>query len=604
MPSERVANGARRWDNTSVGQTESPGSEYPVGTSQTHLRVHVPVSVTVTDRARILSILTSLSASRALGTIRVVDANPPLGELDAPGAVELAPGPCLLVAAGFRATAEDCVWAVELKGQFSLVRFELAQKDRKARGYFTVPDAIECVYRRSERRASAPPAAIVRFQQQNGRAGWRERILHDVGFGGLQFVTEAGDQFCVGDQLLSAEVTWKHGPRIAILAEVRHISDSEVPTQKLCGVSLCPLSDAETDTWYQEISCLLHPNTMDASMVDPVELWDLYAASGYFGLDGRAESDYAHLKSTFPSISAKLEPAAEVSCRIVRAHQGRVEATISLLRNWSGGWLAYQAARRRERNPLVLSGNAVLRDIFLHAYETVQQCKSLYWHVTYVRKDARFSNLAYRDFAMPRIDNRSVAMVPFRAMQVFCAETKSIAPHRDLDIGLAEPRELHQVLGALADRFPVPYLESYDFVPERFELNELRHDWERRQLLRLRKVLVARRRGVPCAAAILDMVEPGIHLVGLLDSVHLVELHPKGSTEFPALLQATRCACADHGRKEFMLFEESGDPSAAIALGARDLGEADQIFISAGLTAEFLDHISAITAPRPRLVYT
>lgn len=581
-----------------------PGSEYPSKTSQTYLRIASRVCVTVTDPQRIDTILLTLSQQRVPGVIRVLD--PPAmssGEVSADAMdVELAPGPTLLVSAAPNFLERGRAWTVELQGAYALFRFRLEMGALLARGRFIAPTEIDCIYRRNHRRVSAPPGAKIRFtrRQEPGRA--YERALLDVGFCGVQFLTEPDDSFEQGEELCDVEATWKHGPQIPLDALVRHVSSVPHARNGKCGLSVVGRRDADTEAWYTEISSLQHPETATSTSRPPEELWDLYEESGYFGLGGRDAGEFHHLREDFVQANSKLERAPRVSCRVVREFRGRVEATISMLHCWSQAWLAYQGARRQSENPMALSGNAVLRDMYLHAYERVQLDPDLKWNVAYIRKDARFTRLANHEFAHAHNDGVAAAIVPFRALQFVCDRSVSVPTTPDTNIAFASSGDLYCIVDALSRRFPRPYLEAYDFVEQRFDLSTVKAEWAQAGLLRERRVLVLTRGRQAIAAAIMDLVESGVYLVGLADSVHLVELGPDARRSFPELLAAVHEFYRQRGHHQFMLFEEGCRPDYALALGARDLGEADQIFMSASLTPEFLDNICYITASTGQVV--
>ena len=422
-----------------------------------------PESVRVSDPQRIRAVFSTLAGARATGTVRIIedqrDSDQELGSLEP---VELAPGPRLLIAAGFRDSGCHFPWLVELQGPYSLVRFQLDPAAHLAHGLFMLPVEVECLYRRSERRISAPPGAAIRFAREGSPSLRIERPLLEVGFRGLQFPTQPEDHFFRGERLLAAEVTWKHGSTIPLVAEVRHVSDSDRPGEGLCGVCILPHTAAHADSWQQEISSLFHSSTAEASFAAPEQLWKLYEESGYFELGGRSASEFEHLKAAFANASLKLDRAPELGCRIIREHRGRTEAAMSLLRCWSGAWLLYQGARRQDGNPLALSGSAVLRDMFLHAYEVVQQSAQLRWHVTFIRKDARFSRLSNYEFAVGRIDEQRVSIVPFRAMEVACDKPLVTVTSPNHAIDSAQSEDIRPIVDALAARFPAPYLEAYD----------------------------------------------------------------------------------------------------------------------------------------------
>src|SRR6185436_13765089 len=80
------------------------------------------------------------------------------------------------------------------------------------------------------------------------------------------------------------------------------------------------------------------------------------------------------------------------------------------------------------------------------------------------------------------------------------------------------------VLGALTQIRSRAYREAFDLTASRFDMSEISRRWERAGMVRCRALRVARRNGLPVAAAILERGEPGINLFHLLNGVRLVVL--------------------------------------------------------------------------------
>jgi hypothetical protein len=236
--------------------------------------------------------------------------------------------------------------------------------------------------------------------------------------------------------------------------------------------------------------------------------------------------------------------------------------------------------------------------MFFHAHELAQQDPNLHWNVSFVRTDAKFTHLSNFEFVRSRQSDRAAAIVPFRAIEVSCEKRRPLGRLRRADVAPASPRESRWIATTLATRFPRPYLEAYDFVAERLELQQVKPLWAAAGLRRDRAILVVRHNEQVMAAALLDLVEPGMHLVGLLDSVHLVALHTEGVHYFSRLIEAAISYYAERGWRKFVLYEETGDDSYTSGFDVRDLGAANQLFMAASLTPEYLEHIAAITAPR------
>ncbi|MGC4067060.1 MAG: hypothetical protein QM784_20965 [Polyangiaceae bacterium] len=560
--------------------------------------VRRPGSERIFEPEVIRSVLASLCTERATGCVRAWEGTADRSSRLAPRErvahfVQLVMGPRLLVSA-----ACPLPWVVELQGAYSLVRFVLRSKDVLGDGTFALPTELERIYRRADRRVGAPPSARIRLMRARGEGKWLERPLRDVGFGGLRFDATESDDFFPGETSLRAEVTWKHGSSIPVEVTVRHVSMAPAAAGTVCGVLVEPATEDSRRRWLEEVSGLLHPRT-ELATADALEsLWELYEASGYFGLDGRNASDFIRVKPDFLRAFERFSRAPSLGSCVIQGARGKLEASMSLLRVWSGGWLAYQGARRQGDCPLSLAGNGVLKDMFFHAHELAQQDPCLHWNVSFVRTDARFTHLSNFEFVKNRQTGNRAAIVPFQAIEVACVKRRTVRGGRNVVVSPATPRECRWIATTLALGFPRPYLEAYDFVADRIELKDIKPLWSAAGLERDRAILVVRQNGQPMAAALLDRVEPGIHLVGLLDSAHLVSLHTDGHRYFAHLVEAAIAYYADHGWRKFILYEESGDGSYLSGFDVRDLGAANQLFMEASLTPEYLEHISAITAPR------
>jgi hypothetical protein len=259
----------------------------------------------------------------------------------------------------------------------------------------------------------------------------------------------------------------------------------------------------------------------------------------------------------------------------------------------------YQLARHRQAAPLWQSGNGVLLDLYLHGYEHAHRYRDLRWHVTYVRKDAHFSRRAHYDFAAELADDLLASVFPFRAMEDRCSERRTAGVESTVPIGSATDSEIGEVLRVLGGSRPLPYVQAYDLVPDRFDLAAVKEEWARAGLPRDRQVLVAREGGQAVAAVVMDLVAEGTYLVGLADAVRTVELKPGGQAHFGALLAAARMWYREHGKQKYILFEETGQPHYALEAGLSDLGEADHTFFSIHLFPEFIENIFQFIAPKP-----
>jgi len=345
------------------------------------------------------------------------------------------------------------------------------------------------------------------------------------------------------------------------------------------------------------VSSVLHPHTVEGPLVDAEQLWQLYEASGYFSLGGRDPGEFNQVRAAFGGALERLARAPELATIVARPGRGRTEASMIMLRAWSRAFVAYQGARHGSRSPFGLAGNRVLLDMYLHAYESVEAYPDWDWHVTYIRKDARFTALANLSFAQTFADDRRASVVPFRAVEID-AQGRLELPAHDFAIDRASPAEADRVAAALEAFFPIPMLSAYQLLPADFELQAIGRVFRQHDLVRRRTLLLARRGGQTELAALVDVVEPGVYLAGLLDAVHLIPLGEKANAAVIPLMEAVRRFYRNRNVERFVLFDEHQHLTHLAPGTYRDLGEAYQLFVARDLTAPFLDHLHAITAPR------
>ncbi len=545
-----------------------------------------PLVLEIRDPSRIWATLSALVEAHARGHVSVESHGRPQRSVAC-----VVSGPHLLTTAEFALSCAGEDWTVCLDGPVSEVRFSLRPAERGPTGQFHPPNCLFVTFRRSERRVPAPPGTRVTFLFEGREC---ERRVRDIGYHGLAFTLEPGDEarFAPGTWLSNVEVSWKHGPTLELDLLVRHLTPPGG-----CGAEAHFGSASDRRRYLTEVTSVLHPHTIEGALVDAEQLWQLYAASGYFSLGGRDPVEFAKVRDAFGGALARLARAPELATIVARPGRGRIEASMIMLRAWSRAFVAYQGARYGTSSPFGLAGNRVLLDMYLHAYESVEAHPDWDWHVTYIRKDARFTALANLSFAQAFTDNRRASVVPFRAVEIDTGLLVEQASH-DFQIDRASSAEEQDVVMALEDFFPAPMLHAYQLSPADFELCSIGRVFRQHDLVRRRTLLVVRQRGRAELAALVDLVEPGVYLAGLLDAVHLVPLGARAKEAVIPLMEAVRRFYQNRGVERFMLFDEH-DHMAHLAPGTyRDLGLAYQLFVARELTAPFLDHLHAITAPR------
>lgn len=429
-----------------------------------------------------------------------------------------------------------------------------------------------------------------------------QRRVHDVSFSGLAFETDALDDLLYpGLVLHDLEVAWKGGRRLTFSAIVRHVSDRPDAHGQLCGVELLidPSEEAGAE-WCDEVSRLMHPLTGLSSGWDD-DVWALYGESGYFSLSDKSPDDFSDQRRAFAQASDKLRGDPEVGFRIDCVGETRVEASISQVQAWSGSWVVYQLARHQVRRPLSMSGEQVLRDLYLHAYERLQRTSGARWLVSYVQDVARFSRLLHYDLTAAYTASGRSDIRGFWAMQGDTAPREGRTGK--YEIGLATPEELEQLGETIVEQRSELYRAGTGLDRPGLEMDAISHRWKKAGLGRERAILVARRSGFMVAAAVCEFAEEGVHLYGLLDCVRLFALVPAARAVYPELLEAARAWYRSRGKKRFVYFVDADDdPQQALDEGFVDMGKAYTLVLPIDLLPELLERVYAVTARRMEVI--
>jgi hypothetical protein len=426
------------------------------------------------------------------------------------------------------------------------------------------------------------------------------RPVCDLSLGGLSASTVAVDDLLYPGLLIDdMEIAWKRGRSLHVMAEVRHVSPAIHGKGQTCGFAVVQEGCQELP-WAHEVWDALHPRTRIGQPWHD-DVWDLCTSSGYLDLSNKNSAEFEALRPSFAAATEKLAAAPEIGCQVTWPTRDRVEATISLLKVWRHTWLAFQLARHNEDRPLWVSGNEILRDVYLRGYEHALLDPESDWHVAYVQDAAQWSRLIHYDFPLRYAGSDRACIVPFRGWEGRCdSEPAAPAPMPPgSEVARATASELRAILDHLHATRPGPYIEANDYVMQGFDLAEVKHLWRRAGLERDRQVVVARSGGKMRAAAVLELAEDGLHLYGLLDIVRLFEIEPGGAALFPALLERARSWYRACGKKKFVYFDEQMTDNHAQTAGLTDLGKASLAIIGRDLIPDLLEHVHEVTAPTP-----
>ncbi len=456
-------------------------------------------------------------------------------------------------------------------------------------------EKVTSTRQRQMRRVAAPSGARVMLHGLGNEAPIELEML-DVSFGGISARVRKADEHLArlvpGLELPEVIVTWKGGPQLRFGGEVRHRSPSPYADSDMIGVQLTGAPEPLRERWAREVENLLYPTTRSYGH-DYQSIWDLFEASGYFDLSGnrRENLDFLMLRDAFEASYRKLAAAPDLGCLVSYESPTRVEATLAAVRAWSKSWFGFHMARNADRPHLVNSDSSPLKDIHFHVYERAGGNSDIDWLIGYVRDDAGFS-AALRDF-MLKIPG--ACGVPFEVWKLNVTMAGDV---QTPDVSEAMPEQIGLVLSKLEGKRPQQYLEAHDLVPATYQQEDLRAEWAFYGLMRERTTLIAIENGQIVAAGVLDAVDDGLHLYGLLDTIRLYELEPGGREQFASLLLAANEWFFTIGKSSFVCFDENNLPEIMRSVGATSLGAGMVAMMPRIAIPDMLERISEIAAPR------
>ncbi len=489
-----------------------------------------------------------------------------------------------------RASELVAPFEVRIEGPFSTLTF-IEQTLRW--GEHPRAEDVRNTRQRQMRRVAAPSGARVVVYGMGGDQPLALDML-DVSFGGVSArVREGLPELVPGLDLPEVVLTWKGGPQLRFAGQVRHRSPSPFDDSDMIGILLTGAPEPLAERWAREVENLLYPTTRSHGH-DYQSIWDLFEASGYFDLSGdrRENLDFLMLRDAFETAYRKLAAAPNLGFLVSYESPTRVEATLAAVRAWSRSWFGFHMARNADRPHLVNSDSSPLRDIHFHVYERAGANPDIDWLVGYVRDDAGFSAALHRDFVLTI---PGACGVPFEVWKLNVTMAGDV---RTPDVMEATAEQIELVLRALEGQRPHQYLAAHDLVPETYAQHELQAEWAFYGLTRERSMLIALDDGIIVAAGVLDAVDDGLHLYGLLDTIRLYELEPGGHHQFPSLLLAANEWFFTIGKSSFVCFEENGLPEVMRSVGATSLGSGMVTMLPRTATPDLLERISELAAPK------
>ncbi|WNG25017.1 hypothetical protein F0U62_14110 [Cystobacter fuscus] len=490
---------------------------------------------------------------------------------------------------------------VEVVGYNSAYRMRLAPPAGRGEQWVTpLPERLWRVRHRWHRRVPAPAGLRVRFAHPLWtELGWLEREAVDLSYSGLGLLSGAEDLLFPG-LFLPLELESARGERIDLRCEVRHVSFSQTDGRRLCGLEVRPNTERDSLRWMKLVSQSLCPSTRTSEdWLEP--LWELYAASGYFNLAGKTSEHFEALRRDFMDMNTRAARLPHLSCQTVWPSERGVEASISSLKMYQSSWMLHQLGRRPGKPVHVPeTPGQTLRDVYQRTVEHSQGDPEFRWLFSYAESTVPWVRRTHVRFAERMAESGQSLVMNVRLMDVECSEPSGL-PVGELEIAPASMGEKLLLAREIARTRPASYAEALDLTRERLEMRGASRTWWEAGLQRERRILVARRHGLPLAALVLELGQPGANLFRLLDSARLFPLSPEGKEAYVALLDEARGWFALRERTSFVyLCEDDGACASAARLHDDPSTRPVLWIISASLVPEFLEHIQEQSAGRPR----
>jgi hypothetical protein len=552
-----------------------------------HLDEHEEEVELIQDRRRISMIIDALLAREARGYAMPVGSS---GQLAPSVPARLTTDGTVLLESRPDAPRETAL-DVQFEGLHSVYQFRWSGQP-----IVHPPDTIVRVRRRRHRRARAPFRLRARFTHPLWDTIIVDAPVYDLSLEGISIQTDASrDVLYPGLVVHDLDISWKGGVGLRCSATVRHVTPCQPAGEHRVGLRLTA-SPPMLAQWQREVEGVLHPNTR-RSAHSPSEFWENYTVSGYFNLSGKKAADFIALRSAFALAHEKLRVAPRVGASFAYSSERRVESVAHQVSPWEGSWVFYHFSRRPDARPLSAAGDEALLELYTHAYEYVQQQPQAQWLVTYVQKVARFSSLIFNDLTQRYAVAGRASVTEFRALEVATSHLTPVGGR--FHIGPARPDEVMLTAAVIRASRPQMYVAATGLAQAKLGIDATLRTWSSAGLWRERKVLVARLDSRVVAAAVIDVVEEGLHLFGLLDMVRLYPVSSVGHLAFGELLDETRRFFHGLGRDRFAYFCDSNEDRIALKRpGTTDLGEATMTILPVELLPELLEHVFVLTSRR------
>ncbi|RKH21854.1 hypothetical protein D7Y13_02680 [Corallococcus praedator] len=465
--------------------------------------------------------------------------------------------------------------------------------------FTTLPAQLFRIRHRWHRRVPAPEGIRARFHHPLWREqGLLRREVLDLSFSGLCVRCLPQDLMFPGLLPPLIELELGDGLMVSVRGEIRYVSGVRADGTVLCGLSVLPYSSDEA-RWVRFVSQTMSPATRTSEgLVD--QLWDLFNRSGFFSLGGSSPEEFEELKLNFASLAKRAAEVPQLFCQAVWPSERGIEATLSFTKPYRHAWLGHQVAKRPGKPPPgVQEAGQIMRDIYLRTFEHPQSDPDFHWVIAYVEALNPWIAKAHVRYAERQMES-GAGLAFTRKIQKMKAFSHELSgrDHREFEVGPATAGELSLLAATIARKFPTCYVESLDLTRDRLDMTPVTQKWKSFGMERERSILVARRHGIPYAAAVMELGQLGANLFRLLDNTRMFSLVEDGTRAYSALMDAARNWYLARRRPSFLYLREDEGGSYVQECGLHDGPDPYMWIISSKLVPDFLEHISELTIGR------
>ncbi|HEY6877593.1 MAG TPA: hypothetical protein VI299_06215 [Polyangiales bacterium] len=444
----------------------------------------------------------------------------------------------------------------------------------------SLPTHFESVRVRREPRFPTPSGVHFSLRGAEQAASYP---LTNISDRGMQFRSDTDLSFLQLGHRLDADVSFMGALRVRVTLTVRHVTVSEDLKNWLVGGSLSFASSEDECRWHERVDAVRHSLTQVGKLYTR-DMWELFEAAGYFALSNKNSGEFVRYREAFERTSRYLSNQPEHGVQVVFPSARGIEATASAVAESEQTAVIYHVAKRPGEDPRGISSKLVLRSVYEHALTWATR-RHVQWVSAWVQDVTRFSCGLHRDFCAAHTGNGSAGVFTFRALEIAANPDAPRGRYQVTDAG----DQLDHVLSSFRARHPQPIGEARGWHPAAFANPSSAFG---RSMPRERRVLVAHKDGVLCAAAVLECAQPGLHLFGIFDSCYVVKFGDHEEALQALLNEASRWYAA-RAKTHFVY---ASDDLARQIPGARDLGVTHESIFSIDLMSKFLEHLWQLTA--------